>query len=69
MQTAVRHRAMTTRRRHAHYRVRTPAPAPAWWRAECDQARQSTRMLSLAMVVGFASWSALLLALLQWLTR
>jgi hypothetical protein len=69
MQTSARHRSMTTRQRHARFHFRTTSPAHAWWGAEREQAMQSTRMLSLAMLLGFAGWTTLLLVLLVWFVR
>ena len=69
MRTTTMHRSLTARTTHPRDRFQTPTPGPSWWPGERAQALQSTRMLSLAMLIGSASWAVVLLSALLWFTR
>jgi len=69
MRTITTHRPIITQSTQSRYRFRPSPPIPTWWPAEREQAMQSTRMLSLAMLLGIAGWSLVLVALLNWFTR
>ena len=44
--------------------IRASAAAPSWWPEERQQAMQSSRMLSLAILVSLIGWSLVVAALI-----
>ena len=69
MRTTAMHQSPTARTTNPRSRFQAPTHGPSWWPAEREQALQSTRMLSLAMLLGLTGWIPVMLVALLWYTH